>query len=157
MQVNPQSALPTSPQAIITVSNEPDGKGAPPPANSSSEVMSLPEKHILSMLIPESETLNYPTRNLPMQSGPDAIEYVIPDADRERLLRSLYPFQECPKLDDIRYDLHEQRFFVVKDFRVIREMKRNFLVSPFYPHTGGMVIDWMVRDVPGNAEVQLSR
>ena len=108
--------------------------------------MSIPEKNILSQLVREEPPLKYPLRPMPMAQGPDAQEYVIPEADKEEVLRNLYPFMECPALTDMRFDLHESAFFQVKDYRVIREMGRNFLVSPYYPSSGGMVIDWLERE-----------
>jgi hypothetical protein len=33
--------------------------------------------------------------------------------------------------------------FIVKDFRVTWEHGMNYLVSPYYPESGGTVIDWM--------------
>ena len=120
--------------------------------------MSIPEKSILSQLIREEPPLNYPLRPLPMSQGPDAQEYVIPEADKAEVLRRLYPFMECPALTDTRFDLHESAFFQVKDYRVIREMGRNFLVSPYYPSSGGMVIDWLEREADaGEPCVQVVR
>ena len=120
--------------------------------------MSIPEKNILSQLIREEPPLKYPLKPMPMAHGPDAQEYDIPEADREEVLRSLYPFMECPALTDTRFDLHESAFFQVKDYRVIREMGRNVLVSPYDPSSGGMVIDWLEREAAdGEPCVQVVR
>ena len=43
-------------------------------------------------------------------------------------------------------DIHENKTFVVRDFRVLRWKERNLLVSPFYPQSGGMVVDWVEED-----------
>jgi hypothetical protein len=48
------------------------------------------------------------------------MEYVIPDADRQKVLEEVYLFQDVPKLDDTLFDLHEEKTFAVRDFRVIR-------------------------------------
>ena len=40
-------------------------------------------------------------------------------------------------------DLHSGKKFLIKDFRVTWEHGMNYLVSPFYPESGGTVIDWM--------------
>ena len=90
------------------------------------EEMSVQEKEIICMLTDEEPPLPYPTHPLKLAYGPDAQEYEIPDEAREETLRLLYPFAECPKLDD-----------------VIRERNRNMLVSPFFPSTGGTVLDWL--------------
>ena len=108
------------------------------------EIMSAPEKEILSVIVKPAERLPYPTHSLKLAYGPDAEEYDIPEADRQAVLQELFPFQECPKLTDQRFDLHAQKNFVVKDYRVIRERHRNFLVSPYYPESGGMVVDWLL-------------
>lgn len=108
-----------------------------------SGVMSQTEKRILASIIDSGPALPYPLRVLPMRYGPPAQEYVIPDMEREAVLRQLYPFYPCPGLQEIRFDLHEEKNFRVVDYKVIRENGRNFLVSPYYSHSGGMVIDWM--------------
>jgi hypothetical protein len=41
------------------------------------------------------------------------------------------------------YDLHEEKKFTVRQFRVTREGGMNMLVSPYYPNSGGSVIDWV--------------
>jgi hypothetical protein len=40
-------------------------------------------------------------------------------------------------------DLHAGKKFLIKDFRVTWEHGMNYLVSPYYPESGGTVIDWM--------------
>ena len=70
-------------------------------------------------------------------------EYQIPDADRESVLRTEYPFDCCPKLDDERVDLHLGKRFLVGDFKVVRVGQMNYLVSPYYAESGATVIDWI--------------
>ncbi|MCK4597795.1 hypothetical protein KAU04_07125, partial [bacterium] len=62
---------------------------------------------------------------------------------REEILKKLYPFEGVPSLDEEKFDLHEGKLFQVREFRVTREHRMNFLVSPYYPNSGGSVIDWM--------------
>lgn len=119
------------------------GGGKPACVDPDSGVMSQTEKRILASIIDAGPVLPYSLRVLPMRYGPPAQEYVIPDAEREAVLQQLYPFYPCPGLQEIRYDLHEEKNFRVGDYKVIRENGRNFLVSPYYSHSGGMVIDWM--------------
>ena len=109
----------------------------------SSQIMSEQEKRILRTLLPESEPLPYPTVPLAMSIGPDTIEYQIPDEHKERLLRELFIFTEVPDLADKAFDIHEERFFQVRDYKVIREDNRNYLVSPYYANSGGTVLDWI--------------
>lgn len=104
--------------------------------------MSEPEKEILSMILPEAEPLPFPLHPLKMAYGPDAQEYAIPQDEKGEILKELYPFFPCPKMTEERFDIHEQKKFFVKDFRVIRERNRNMLVSPYYPNSGGMLVDW---------------
>lgn len=110
--------------------------------------MSVQEKRILATILPPSPPLPYPLQALTMRSGPPAQEYVIPEEERLRVLKSVYPFSPCPGLNEQRFDLHEEKFFVVRAFKVIRENGRNFLVSPYYSNSGGMVIDWMDEPLP---------
>jgi hypothetical protein len=89
--------------------------------------------------------LPYPTRLLEVHGG-TVEEYIIPDEKREEVLDDLYPFEPVPSLDEEFLDLHEGRKFTVRDFRVTWENGHNFLVSPYYPSSGGSVIDWMPAD-----------
>ena len=95
---------------------------------------------------PIDEKLPYQTRPLFFSNGASVDEFIIPDEDRELVLEQLYPFSPIPKLTDIVYDLHADKTFVVKDFRVTWEHGMNYLVSPYYPESGGTVIDWVDED-----------
>ncbi len=95
---------------------------------------------------PFDEPLPYPTRPLFFPNGECVEDFIIPEEDREIVLEQLYPFSPLPKLTDVMYDLHADKTFVVKDFRVTREHGMNYLVSPYYPESGGTVIDWVDED-----------
>jgi len=69
--------------------------------------------------------------------------YIIPENEKEAVLKELYPFDDVPPLNEERFDLHMGKNFIVKDFMVTRENNMNFLVSPYYLEGGGSVIDWM--------------
>ena len=116
------------------------------------DVMSATEKNILRNIVPESEPLPYPIKPLAMSIGPDAQEYIIPKKDKEKVLNALYPFTPTPKIDGILYCLHESKNFKVRDFKVIREDNRNYLVSPYYANSGGMIIDW-ISEEQSNSDV----
>ena len=88
------------------------------------------------------ETLPYPTRKI-MISGEEIEEYIIPESDKEDVLDLLYPFEPVPSLDDSFLDLHEDRRFKVRDFRVIQGIGMPFLMSPYWERSGGSVIDWV--------------
>ena len=87
--------------------------------------------------------LPYPLSDLACSDGTVQKEYIIPDNAREAILEQLYFMEHVPSLEDTRFDLHEQKLFKVKDYRVIRWHGTNILASPYFPHTGGMVMDWM--------------
>ena len=89
------------------------------------------------------DRLPYPTQPLFLLNGTCVEEFLIPEEDKEIVLAQLYPFSPIPQLTDVLYDLHADKTFVVKDFRVTWEHGMNFLVSPYYPESGGTVIDWM--------------
>jgi hypothetical protein len=109
----------------------------------SAEIMSANEKRLLRTFINESEPLPYKIKAMKVAVGPDAQEYIIPEEDKAKVLRDLYPFDNPPSVEDRLFCLHEEKYFRVGDFKVIREDGRNYLVSPFYDKSGGMVIDWM--------------
>ena len=91
---------------------------------------------------PLDEKLPYQTRPMYFPNGASVEEFIIPDEDRELVLEQIYPFSPIPKLTDIMYDIHADKTFMVKDFRVTWEHGMNYLVSPYYPESGGTVIDW---------------
>ena len=95
---------------------------------------------------PIDEKLPYHTQPLFFPNGASVEEFIIPDEDKELVLEQLYPFSPIPKLTDVLYDLHADKTFVVKDFRVTWEHGMNYLVSPYYAESGGTVIDWVDED-----------
>lgn len=105
--------------------------------------MSVPEKDMLCMIYDEQEPMDFPLRDLKMSNGSVEQEYDIPEDRKAAVFSTLYIFDRQPKLDDLRFDLHEEKPFRVRDYRVIRCRNRNMLVSPYYPRSGGMVVDWM--------------
>lgn len=70
-------------------------------------------------------------------------EFIIPDDKRAEVLAQLYPFRPIPNLDAKLYDLHADKTFIVKQYRVTYEFGMNYLVSPYYFESGGTVIDWL--------------
>lgn len=90
----------------------------------------------------QEKRLPYDTRPLYFPDGSSVEEFIIPDEDRELVLAQLYPFSPVPQLTDQLIDIHVDKVFTVKDFRVTWEHGMNYLVSPYYPEGGGTVIDW---------------
>jgi hypothetical protein len=95
---------------------------------------------------PLDERLPYPTQPMFFADGSSVEEFIIPEEDKEIVLEQLYPFSPVPKLTDEMYDLHADKKFIVREFRVTWEHGLNYLVSPYYPESGGTVIDWMAED-----------
>ena len=90
---------------------------------------------------PSPKSLPYPTQTLKTLYG-DTIEYLIPAGQKEKVLRRLYPFGEPPSLSDRRKDIHEDKEFVVRDFKVVQQGDYVLLVSPYFASSGGSVVDW---------------
>ena len=95
---------------------------------------------------PIEDKLSYITQRMYFPDGTWVEEFIIPEEDKEIVLEQLYPFSPIPKLTDEMYDIHAEKTFIVREFRVIWERGMNFLVSPYYPESGGTVIDWMDED-----------
>ncbi len=100
---------------------------------------------MIQSMQPAEEKLPYPTRPLKVHGG-TVEEYIIPEDKKAEVLESLYLSDPVPSLDEELFDLHEGKKFRVRDFRVTWEHGMNFLVSPYYPSSGGSVIDWMPLD-----------
>lgn len=73
-------------------------------------------------------------------------EYIIPDDQKNIVLAQHYPFEGAPSLDDELLDIHADKAFRVRDYKLVRENGCNLLVSPYYYESGGSVIDWMPMD-----------
>ena len=100
------------------------------------------------MIMPKNDEeprLPFETKKMRVNGG-EIEEYIIPEEQKADVLDQLYPFEPVPALDEERYDLHEGKKFLVKDFRVTRENGMNYLMSPYYANSGGSVIDWMPAD-----------
>lgn len=109
----------------------------------SEKTLSLPEKQILCEFIDESAPLPYKTSFKETSINTLELVYEIPGEKKEEVLKQLWPFTDCPAMDDVMYDLHEEECFTVRDFIVIRWNGRNLLASPYYLVSGGMCVDWL--------------
>jgi hypothetical protein len=89
--------------------------------------------------------LPFPTKKV--QSGRQILdEYIIPDDKKLEVLQALYISDPLPALETEFFDLHEGKKFFARDYRVIWDQGRNWLMSPYYLSSGGSVIDWMPAD-----------
>ena len=105
--------------------------------------LGLAERELLMQLIGPQEPLAYPTEDMRMANGCVVKKYIIPDADKGKVLNEVYPFAGCPRLDDVRIDIHTGKKFTVRDYIVTREGDLNVLVTPYYAEAGGTVLDWI--------------
>lgn len=90
---------------------------------------------------PAPKSLPYPTQPISTLYG-DTIEYLIPDGQKEKVLNKLYPFGRPPALSQTLMDIHENKTFVVKDFKVVQQGDYVLLASPYFANSGGSVVDW---------------
>ncbi len=105
--------------------------------------MSLQEKAICLAITRRRPELPYPLKDVECADGTVQRVYDIPDSDKAKVLADLFPFAGSPGIDDILFDLHERKTFKVRDFLVIRWGEGNLLASPYFPHSGGMFVDWI--------------
>jgi len=89
--------------------------------------------------------LPFPTQPLAV-AGRVVDEYIIPADQKGEVLKKLYPFVPVPSLDAMMLDIHEEKRFRVGEFRVLRGGAMDWLVSPYFPSSGGTVIDWVAPD-----------
>ena len=68
----------------------------------------------------EEPRLPFPTKKVQAKGG-EIEEYIIPADKKIEVLEQLYPFKPVPSLNHQRYDLHEGKTFLVKDFRVTQK------------------------------------
>lgn len=92
-------------------------------------------------LHPAPPRLPYPTRPLATLYG-EMVEYLIPETEKNRVLRQLYPYADPPAMDDWLIDIHENRTFAAREFKVVQQDGYVLLVSPYFAASGGSVIDW---------------
>ncbi len=101
------------------------------------------ELEIIDMVNPSTELLPFKLKTIDGAGGKSIECYEIPDNEKGKVLEKLYPFTDIPDLNACLYDLHQDALFTVKEFMVVRTDGKNYLVSPYYPQTGGTVLDWL--------------
>ena len=90
---------------------------------------------------PAPKTLPYPTQPISTLYG-ETVEYLIPEGQKEKILKKLYPFGNPPAMTQTLMDIHEHKTFVVKDFKVVQQGDYVLLASPYFASSGGSVVDW---------------
>ena len=111
--------------------------------NETPHEMSLQEKAICLALAGRKPELPYPLKEVKCADGTVQRVYEIPDEDKAKVLTDIFPFADAPGIDDVMFDLHERKTFRVRDFLVIRWGEGNLIASPYFPHSGGMLVDWI--------------
>lgn len=101
---------------------------------------------------PAPKTLPFPTQSISTLYG-DTVEYLIPAGQKEKILKKLYPFGEPPAMTQTLMDIHENRAFVVKDFKVVQQGDYVLLASPYFASSGGSVVDWEPLNSEGGIHV----
>lgn len=117
-----------------------------------SNALGLQEREMLMQISGTQERLDYPTETLRMSNGCEVERNIIPEEDKGKVLKALYPFCGAPSLDAVMLDLNTQRTFKVRDYIVTREGDGNFLVTPYYAEAGGTVLDWVTPPEDGDGK-----
>jgi len=90
--------------------------------------------------------LPFPTHDVKV--GNEAVkEYDIPKGKRKAVIELLYPFYNIPHLNKVMIDIHENKKFRVRDYKVIQGPDRPFLMSPYWQTSGGSVVDWLANNL----------
>ncbi len=76
-----------------------------------------------------------------VQNEPEMVEVKI--TKKAQYLKENFPFDPVPKLNETRQCLHCDKVFTVKDFKVFRYKKMEFICCPNAPECNGSVIDWV--------------
>ena len=101
------------------------------------------EKELMDRFNMPDEVLPYPLKTMDSKMFGTVTYYDIPKCDKGKILKLMYPFWPIPKMNEYYIDIHEDARFKVSDYMLIRDMDKNYLVSPFYPNSGGMAVDWL--------------
>ena len=101
------------------------------------------EKKLMDRFEMPDELFPYPIKTIESNILGTVSYYDIPDSDKGKILKIMYPFWPIPRMNDYYLDIHENKKFRVSDYMLIREDSKNYVVSPYYPHSGGMAVDWM--------------
>ena len=99
------------------------------------------EKECIDMVVKEAERLPYPTKQMEDDVYETEELYIIPEENKKTLLYMLWPFMDRIQWDDILWDIHEEAYTYFKDCLIIRWNNRNVIVSEFYFHSGGTMLD----------------
>ena len=108
--------------------------------------MSEKEKSIIREYVGKQPPLPFPLREVETNDGINVMMYDIPDDKVKAVLDQLYFLEPIPDFEDMILDLHENKKFKFKESKIIREDGYNFIVSPYYPISGGTILDFAEDD-----------
>ena len=101
------------------------------------------EKALMDSFHLPSEQFPYPLKTVESKAFGTLQVYDIPECDKGKMLKLMYPFCPLPKMNGYYLDIHQDEKFRISDFMIIRDGGKNYLVSPYYPESGGMAVDWV--------------
>lgn len=90
---------------------------------------------------PTPGALPYPSQPLKTLFGLTT-EYLIPEGQKEKVLKKLFPFGNPPPLSAVYMDIHSNKEFRIGDFKVVGQNGYVMPVSPFFAEDGASVVDW---------------
>lgn len=108
------------------------------------KIRSLAEKRTFKILcrsVPQNK-LPFPLREVKSEEFVTEYVYDIPDVKKREVLNQLWPFTNPPSIDDVLFDIHEQNYFKMRDYLVIRFDEYNMIVSPYFLKSGGTIFDF---------------
>lgn len=104
--------------------------------------LSPKEKAIILEYSGRADPLPFPLKEVATSDGGTTCIYDIPTDQKMAVIEQLYFLEPVPKEDAILLDLHSERRLMLKDAIVVREDGVNFIASPYYPESGGTLLDF---------------
>ena len=101
------------------------------------------EKALMDNFHMPTELFPDPLRTVESKMFGTVTYYDIPEFEKGKMLKIMYPFSPIPKMNEYYLDIHQDEKFRISDYMLIRDDEKNYLVSPYYPESGGMVVDWL--------------
>lgn len=121
------------------------------------KIRSLAEKRTFKILCRKPmQKLPFPLREVKSEEYVTEYVYDIPDVKKREVLQQIWPFTNPPSIDDVLFDIHEQNYFKMRDYIVIRFDECNMIASPYYFKSGGTIFDFFKsEDQQANMNVML--
>lgn len=106
------------------------------------------EKGMITTFTAKAPMLEWPLKPVRLGNGVTEDVYDIPEDKAYDELRKCWPFEDesFPKKGGKLYDVHAKKHIVIDKCLILRYMDRNIIVSPYYPESGGTVIDLVAFD-----------